>query len=240
MERLLPRDMLKTRNGTIAVGVGALVLATLLLLVYLSHYRSSVKSSNAATTVYVAKRLIPRGTSALELANKALYTPVEIASGQLKEGAVTDTGVLQGEVTVNAIYPGQQLTVSDFGTTATSNALSGVLTGSWRAISIPLDAVHGMIPQVQTDDHVDVYVQVNGVLGLMSSDVLVLQAPNQVAAGTAAPTSGNYIFRVPSSVAPKLAYAADNAKIWLALRGQTDVRPTHQALVTASNLLGGK
>jgi Flp pilus assembly protein CpaB len=85
---------------------------------------------------------------------------------------------------------------------------------------------------------VDVYVQVNGVLGLMSSNVLVLQAPNQVAAGTAAPTSGNYIFRVPSNVAPKLAYAADNAKIWLALRGQTDVRPTKQALVTASNLLG--
>ena len=238
MERLLPRDMLKTRNGTIAVGVGALVLATLLLLVYLRHYRSSVNSSNGAATVLVAKRFIPKGTTSLALAKNGLFEVTAIPRGDLKEGAVTDPAVLQGEVAVNNVYPGQQLTIADFGTTATSSALSGVLSGGWRALSIPLDAVHGMIPQVQTDDHVDVYVQVNGVLGLLLSDVLVLQAPNQVAAGTTAPTSGNYIFRVPSTYAPKFAFAADNAKIWLALRGQKGVRPTRQALVTAGNVLG--
>src|SRR6266498_5364506 len=218
VERLLPRDMLKTRNGTIAVGVGALVLATLLLLVYLSHYRSSVNGSTS-------------------LAKNGLFQVTAIPKGELKEGAVTDPAVLQGQAAVADVYPGQQLTTANFAVTATSSALSGALTANWRAISISLDATHGIIPQVQTNDRVDVYVQVNGAMGLLLSNVLVLQAPNQVAAGTTAPTSGNYIFRVPSGDAGRLAYAAQNAPIWLALRPQK-AAPTHPALVNGSNLLG--
>ena len=237
MERLLPRDMLKTRNGTIAVGVGALVLATLLLLVYLSHYRSSVNGSTSPATVLVAKRFIPKGTSSTALAKNGLFQVTAIPKGELKEGAVTDPAVLQGQAAVADVYPGQQLTTANFAVTATSSALSGALTANWRAISISLDATHGIIPQVQTNDRVDVYVQVNGAMGLLLSNVLVLQAPNQVAAGTTAPTSGNYIFRVPSGDAGRLAYAAQNAPIWLALRPQK-AAPTHPALVNGSNLLG--
>ena len=208
MERLLPRDMLKTRNGTIAVGVGALVLATILLLVYLSHYRSSVNSSSGPATVLVAKRFIAKGTTSAALAKSGLFQVTAIPKGELKEGAVSDPAVLQGEVAVNDVYPGQQLTIADFGVTTTSGALSAELSGSWRAIAISLDATHGIIPQAQTGDRVDIYAQSNGAMGLVVPNVLVLQAPNQTASGVAeAPTSGNYIFRVPTGDAARLAYA---------------------------------
>ena len=240
MENLLPRGMLGTQRRAIVAGVVALILATILLLVYLNHYRNSVKSSNATVAVLVAKNFIPKGTTALALAKNGLFELTAIPKDQLKTGAVTDAAVLHGQVALDDVFPGQQLTITDFGVSATSNALSGVLTGTWRAISIPLDASHGVSPQTQTGDHVDVYVQLNGIMGLLLQNVLVLAAPNQVAAGTAAPTSGNYIFRVPTGYAPRFAYAADNGKIWLALRGQKGVPPVQQGFITGSNLFGAR
>jgi Flp pilus assembly protein CpaB len=148
--------------------------------------------------------------------------------------------VLRGEVAVNDLFPGQQLTIADFAVTATSGALSTALSGTWRALSIPLDATHGMIPQIQTDDYVDVYAQVGGTMGLLLQNVLVLAAPNQVAAGTSAPTSGNYILRVPASYTPKFAFASQNNVLWLALRPQKGVRPTPPAFITESNIFGAR
>ncbi len=240
MENLLPRSLLGTPRRTVVAGIAALVLATILLLVYLSHYRNSVKSSSAPVTVLVAKRFIPKGTTALALAKNGLFEVTAVRHDLLKVGAVTDPAVLHGEVALADVYPGQQLTAADFGVSATSAALSGVLTGTWRAISIPLDAAHGFSPQTQTGDHVDVYVQLGDVLGLLLQNVLVLQAPNQVAAGSTAPTSTNYIFRVPTNYAPRFAYASENGKIWLALRGQKGVPATRPAIITGSNLFGAR
>jgi Flp pilus assembly protein CpaB len=240
VENLLPSSLLGTPRRTVVAGVGALILATVLLLVYLSHYRNSVKSTNASAAVLVAKRFIPKGTTALDLAKSGLFEVAAIPKGQLKEGAITDAAVLRGEVALDDVYPGQQLTIADFGLSPTSTALSGVLSGTWRAISIPLDASRGISPQTQTGDHVDVYAQVNGIMGLLLQNVLVLAAPNQAATGTSAPTSANYIFRVPTNYAPRFAYAAQNGQIWLALRGQKGVPPARQAFVTATNVFGGR
>jgi Flp pilus assembly protein CpaB len=232
--------MLGTPRRAVVAGVVALVLATVLLLVYLNHYRTSVESSNASVAVLVAKSFIPKGTTAVSLAKQGLFEVAAVPKAQLKNGAVTDAAVLHGQVALDDVYPGQQLAITDFGVSATSNALSGVLTGTWRAVSIPLDAAHGISPQAQTGDHVDVYAQLGSVMGLLLQNVLVLAAPNQVAAGTAAPTSGNYIFRVPTAYAPRFAFAAENGKIWLALRGQKDVPSIRPAFVTDSNVFGGR
>src|SRR5215208_366588 len=182
MENLLPKGMLGTPRRTLVAGVAALVVATILLLAYLSHYRSSIKSENANITVLRAKVFIPAGTTALALARQGLFEVASLPKDQLKDGAVTDAGALQGEVALSDIYPGQQLTTAEFGTTATSSALSGSSyllgtkgnTGTWRAIAIPLDTSHGLSPQTKTGDHVDVYANMNGTLGLLMSNVLVL------------------------------------------------------------------
>jgi len=239
VENLAPSRLLKTRQGTIVVGVAAAVLAAILLLVYLSHYRSSVKGSTEPVTVLVAKRLIPKGTSGNSIAAQNLFVVTTIPKGQLKLGAISDPAVLQGRVTAADVYPRQQLTTSDF-TTRTVGALAVQLTGRWRAIALPgLDSAHGLSPDVQAGDHVDVYAQVGNVLGLVLPDVLVLVSPTQAAAGSAAPVSGNYILRVPSGLAARFAYIGDNGKFWLVLRPATKAKPTSPAF-QPSKLFGGR
>jgi Flp pilus assembly protein CpaB len=243
VENLLPRGMLTTQRRTVIAGVVALVLAIILLLVYLSHYRSSVESQNANTPVLRAKVFIPAGTTALTLARKGLYEVAAIPKDQLKDGAVTDASAVNGQVALSDIYPGQQLTLAEFGASATSSALSGSAQllgngrteGTYRALAVSLDATHGIVPQVLTGDHVDVYLQMGGTLGLMRPDVLVLQAPNQTAAGTTAATSGNYILRIPAKDAAKWAYAVQNGTIWFVLRPATGAKTVPSPPATGSS-----
>ena len=240
MENLAPSRLLKTRQGTIVVGVAAAVLAAILLLVYLSHYRSSVKGSTEPVTVLVAKRLIPKGTSGSSIAAQNLFVVTTIPKGQLKLAAINDPAVLQGRVAAADIYPSQQLTTSDF-TTRTVGALAAQLTGRWRAISLPtLDAAHGLSPDVQAGDHVDVYAQVQGALGLVLPNVLVLVSPTQATTGSSAPVSGNYILRVPSRLAARFAYIGDNGKFWLVLRPATKPSATLPTLQPSKLFFGGR
>jgi Flp pilus assembly protein CpaB len=237
VENLAPSRLLKTRQGTIAVGIAAAVLAAILLLVYLSNYRNSVKGSTEPVTVLVAKSLIPKGTTGASLATKNLFVVTTIPKGQLKLNAVSDPAVLRGTIATTDIYPRQQLTTADF-TAASVGALAAQLTGTWRAVALPtLDAAHGLAPDVQAGDHVDVYGQVNGTVGLVLSNVLVLASPTQAAAGSTAPVTGNYILRVPSAKAPKFAYVGQNGSFWLVLRPGHGARATQPAFVTASNAL---
>jgi Flp pilus assembly protein CpaB len=240
VENLAPSRLLKTRQGTIVVGVAAAVLAAILLLVYLSHYRSSVKGSSEPVTVLVAKRLIPKGTSGNSIAAQNLLVVTTIPKGQLLPGAISDSAVLQGTVTAADIYPSHQLTTSDF-TTRTVGALAIQLTGGWRAIALPtLDAAHGLSPDVQAGDHVDVYAQRNGITGLVLADVLVLVSPTQATTGSATPVSGNYILRIPTAKAARFAYLGESAHFWLVLRPANKALPTARGIEAGGNLFGGR
>jgi Flp pilus assembly protein CpaB len=228
VENLAPSRLLKTRQGTIAIGVAAAVLAAILLLVYLSHYRSSVKGSTEPVTVLVAKSLIPKGTSGASIASKNLFVVTTIPKGQLKLAAISDPAVLRGSVAAADIYPRQQLTSADF-TVAATGALAAQIKGAWRAIALPtLDAAHGLTPDIQAGDHVDVYGQLNSAagVGLLMANVLVLASPTQPAVGSTAPVSGNYVLRVPSSKAAKFAYVGQNGTFWLVLRPATGAGAT--------------
>src|SRR6266516_47918 len=140
-----------TRGGTIAVGLFAALLALLILLLYLSNYRSSIRSSSAPVPVLVAKRLIPQGTAGDVLGSSGGFEATEVPKGDVKEGALSDPAVLRGRVALADLYPGQQLTLADFTPTAVAT-LGARLTGKQRAMSIPIDTVHGMIGQVVPGD----------------------------------------------------------------------------------------
>jgi Flp pilus assembly protein CpaB len=149
------QKLLSTRRGTFLVAAIAAILAFSTLLVYLNRYRESLNQAAQPTTVLVAKNLIPRGLSGDVVASQDMFQTRELTKGQLKEGAIGDPAVLKGRVAVADLYPGQQLTVSDFSTTAVP-ALSASLTGDQRAIAVPLDEAHGAYAQVKTGDYVDV------------------------------------------------------------------------------------
>jgi Flp pilus assembly protein CpaB len=245
MENLMPRGMLGSSRRTLVAGIGALILAIILLLVYLNHYRNSVNSANASVAVVSAKVFIPKGTAALSLARNGSFEVTPVPRKELKDGAVTDAAVLHDQVALDDIYPGQQITTADFGVTATSSALSGSAdllgtgktAGTYRALAITLDSAHGLSPQVTTGDHVDVYYQQGGAIGLLMQNVPILQAPNQGAAGSTAPTSGNYVLRLPSRMVPRFAFAAGNGTIWFALRPQRGAKPASSGQANNNNVL---
>ncbi len=216
--------LFKNRRGAVIAGLLAALLAVILLVLYLNSYRSSVNSGKQPERVLVATKLIQRGTSGTLIGRQKLYQVTTVQKDQLKALAISDPSALNDRVAANDIYPGQQLTQDEF-TTESSSSIPYEITGTERAIAIPVDSAHGLIGQVSAGDYVDVYVGVGGtgtsqgsLVTLLQSDVLVLVAP-----GTG---SSNAVLRVSTLAAPKFAYAADNARVWLVLRPQVGASRT--------------
>jgi Flp pilus assembly protein CpaB len=215
--------LFKTRGGAVLIGGVAAVLAAILLIVYLHSYRSSVNSGSQPMTVLVAKSLIPRGTSGSLIAQEGLYQ-------------VTT-------VTATDIFPGQQLTTTDFSAEG-ANSIPSVITGKNRAIAFSVDSPHSVAGQIAAGDHVDVYVglSTNGgpIIKLLASNVLVLAAPTAGSGGVGGSSgNGSAVLRVTTTTAPKFAFAADNGILWLVLRPQVGANPTPPSQIDAAALLAG-
>ena len=177
-------------------------------------------------------------TAFLWALDRLMFVPVP--KKELQGGALTDPSALAGRVAVSDIYPGQQLTATAFAY-ATAGSLQTKLNGLDRAITIQVDASHGMIGQIGAGDHVDVFIgfSVQGaggtqpVIKLLMADVLVLKAP--LAGG-----SGLITLRAPEYRAAQLAYAADNGRLWLVLRPASGARTVNPGLINAQSLLNSK
>jgi Flp pilus assembly protein CpaB len=233
-------NVLSSRRGTLLIGAGAALLAAIVLIVYLKHYRSSVNSSNGTVSVLVAKNLIQKGAPGNIVATNRQFQATEIRRNELKAAAITDPGVLRGLIAAHDIYPGQQLTTADFVAVA-PGALQTQLTGDQRAIAVPIDAAHGLAGQIGDGDRVDIYLgmNVNGsggavpALKLLIENALILRTPT-----TGAP-AGTVVIRGTGRQTAALAFAADNGKLWFVLRPPSGAKPGRPGLVTAGRLLLG-
>lgn len=236
------------RRRAALVSLCAALLAAVLLVVYLRSYRSSVNSSAQPERVLVATHVIPNGTSATTIAQKGLYQVTTVPKNQLVTSAIADPSALSGRIAATTIYPGQQLTQQDF-TTENASALSYQLTGTERAIAVPVDGVHGMIGQIAAGDFVDVYVSIAAAgsssanqrtiasqVRLLAPDVLVLATP---ANNSSSSSNQQTVLRVNTAQAAKFAYAADYDRMWLVLRPQAGAKPTSPAVATIQSLLQG-
>jgi len=222
-------NLFSSRRGTILVGIGAAVLAAILLVVYLNRYRASVKGATEPATVLVAKRLIQKGSPGNIIGSTQQFQVASIPKSNLKDGALTDPSALRGFVAAEDIYPGQQLTAAEFTPT---------IPGS---IQSNLSKSDGLVGQINPGDHVDVYLGLNQqgpggavpVIKKLIDNVLVLGTPG------AGGSSGNVILRAKGPQAAELAFASDNGKLWLVLRPASGARPVNPGLVTAGRLLLG-
>jgi Flp pilus assembly protein CpaB len=246
----LAHRLVSTRKGTIFVASLAALLAGISIIVYLNRYRDSVRSGGALVTVLVAGDTIPRGTAGSVLAAKGLYTATTFRESQLREGAISDPASLQGTMAAREILEGAQLTTADF--VPAGDSLAATLTDRQRVVSIPLDAAHGMIGEVDAGNRVDIYAgfnvlplgpdgkpqdggQARAVLRLIMADVPVLAvADNARTGGTT-----NVSLGVDDVKAADLVFAAENGKVWLALRPSAGAAPSRPRLVTIETLLLG-
>lgn len=235
--------LLSTRRGSTILGIFAAALAGILLLVYISQYRNSVTSSNKSVPVIVAKALIPKGTSGDVVRSTGLFQATTVAKDQLRNGAFADVSTLGGKVATEDIFPGQQLTAADF-TAVTASTISTKLTGDLRAISVPVDAAHGLVGQVEAGDHVDVLASwtpkdsANGaVVKEIMHNALVLRGAG--ASGGLGGGSSVIVLRAKSQEAAQFAWASDNGQIWIVLRPSANASNPRPPFITSDSLLRG-
>jgi Flp pilus assembly protein CpaB len=220
-----------SRGWAIALGIGAIVLAAVLLVVYLDRYRARVGGENAPTPVLQAKQLIPAGTPGSIVASQQMYVSTTLPRKEVDVGALADPQFLAGRAAAVDIYPGQQFTAADFAASDTASVDSQI-TGTQRAISVSLDNVHGSLSQLQSGDSVDIYIAVAGVVKLFRPNVKVLAVPSQ-----AGPSGGgNLILRIETKDAADYAYAADNSQLWFVLRPVVAAKKTVPDTASASSL----
>jgi len=223
---------MSSRGWAIALGIGAIALAAILLIVYLDRYRARVGGENAPTPVLVAKQLIPKGTPGTIVASQSMYAPTTLPRKEVEVGAIADPSYLSGRAASLDIFPGQQFTSTDFAAADTASVDSQI-TGAQRALSISMDGVHGSLSQVQVGDSVDIYSSVGGVVKLFKPNVKVLAVPS-----VPGPSGGgNLILEIQTAEAAKFAYAADNTQLWFVLRPVIGAKPTKPSTATAATVL---
>jgi len=239
---------LSSKNGSIVVAAIAAAVAGLLIVVFLQQYRDSVSEDGIPTPVLVAEQPIEQGASGDTIGAQGLFKTTKVPRDQLKAGAVTDAATLRGKVTVADILPGQQLTATDF--KLSGRGIVTKLAADQRAITIALDSAHGLAGKVTAGDHVDVLsgfesdsgggARQQPVLRMLMQDVLVLDVPKKAAGGgvgAGANANSEVTLRVKTSAAPKLAFAADNGKLWLVLRPENGEKLDRSTIVTLASLL---
>lgn len=226
-----------SRGWAIALGLGAIVLATILLIVYLDRYRARVSGKNAPTQVLVSNRTITAGTPGTLVASQAMYTSTTLPKKDVEEGAIADPQYLAGRAAAVDIFPGQQITAADFAAT-TSTTVDSQITGVERALSVTIDPVHGSLFQLKAGDDIDIYVgttaaegggQPQPIIKLFRPAVHVLAVPG--------PEGGNLVLRVPMKDAADFAFAADNMRFWFVLRPAAGAKKTPQDTATKATVL---
>lgn len=223
---------MSSRGWAIALGIGAVALAAVLLVVYLDRYRDQVGGENAPTPVLVAKQLIPAGTPGSLVASQSMYAATTLPAKEVEVGAIADPSYLSGRAAAADIFPGQQFTAVDFAASDTASVDSQI-TGAQRALSISIDGVHGSSSQIMPGDSVDVYLSVAGTVRLFEPNVKVLTTPS-----VPGPAGGsNLVIRVDTKDVAKWALANDSAQFWFAIRPVVGAKPTKPSTATAATLL---
>lgn len=204
-------QLLATRRGAMLIAALAAVLAGVLLYLFVQHYKKSTTPAVTAPSsvyVFVASKYIPQGTPAQTIASAGLLRRTQVATHQAIAGAITDPSAITGEVAATNIAPGQQVSVADF--THANITIGAYLTGTQRAIAVPLDAPHGLTSYVTAGNTVDVMTETNGTTTMLAQNLSVLANQN-----------GNVVLRVTDKQALQISAASDSQKLWLILRPPT-------------------
>jgi Flp pilus assembly protein CpaB len=237
------RSRLTTRNGALSVAVVAAGLAAILVFAAINSARKDDAVSSAPSTVLVANQLIPKGSSGQALAQQHLFRVARVSDQALVPGAVSDISQLREKVATQDIYPGQQISAQTF--SGAGGALSAKLAAEDRAVSVPLDASHGLIGEVSAGDHVDVLAGFNvqtgsggsrPVMRALATNISVLKVEKSSGGSSA---NANVTLRVSAAMATKLAFASDNGKVWIVLRPAAGAKEIRPSIVSVNSLLFG-
>lgn len=233
------RRLLSTRRGIITVAAGAAVLGGAILVLFLNAYRDSLTGSDGTKKVLVAEVLIERGSPADAIASENMYELTSVDKADIEDDAVTDPSSLKGKVTSATVYPGEQLTSSDF--REQTDSLGDQIRGRERAISLPFTQYGGLIDELKAGDHVDVIGlfrldpsdigRERPVSRILVQDALVLKVPSSE--GTPGVREKPVVIRGTDQEATDLAFTGEFGVLWLALRPKAGAKQMSRPSATA-------
>jgi Flp pilus assembly protein CpaB len=197
----------------------------------------------ATAPVLVATRDLPVGLSLDQaLANHDVATR-KVAAELVEPNAVLDAGPLHGQVVLQPIYKGEQLTLLRLGPTG-QQGLRAQLSGSLRVMQLPGTAEQLLAGTIHPGDHVDVVASIKEAMQqtarskIVIRNLLILNAP---AGSTATPSPVaqqlSATVQLSDEQAQRLFYVLKNADWSLLLRPATGARAGATDSTTASSLL---
>lgn len=147
----------RLRNISIAIALA--LVAALLTSFYVANYQSNVRKDEANVSVFVAKKDIPAGISGNDIARKGMLVKSEVARRSVVPGSISNPTQLEGLVTTQPIYAGEQVATRRFATPS-ERGIAAQLKGTMRAIQLPGDQHQLLGGTLKTGDRVDVVASI--------------------------------------------------------------------------------
>ncbi len=195
---------------------------------YVSSADQRAQRNVSVVEAFVASQNIPKGTTGENAVGNGLISTAKVLRGSVPPDAVVDTGALKGKVAASELSARQFITSSSF--VAPSQASGGSLAAAISdknlvAVTISVDASHGVANAVAPGDHVDLVVtDPNGNATYILQEVPVLatgqQLPSSGAGGqtsTGGAASGLITFEVSPTDALKVVTASKAGNLYLTL-----------------------
>ncbi|MGQ9921590.1 MAG: Flp pilus assembly protein CpaB [Desulfobacca sp.] len=204
--------------------------------------QQAAKQTVTMTPVLVAAREIPPGTPLRpELLKEAPWPRDAIVAG-----TAVDLEKIKGRVTRTTIYPGEVILEHRLAPPGTPGGLAGVLQDNTRAMTIKVDEASGVAGFIMPGNRVDVLLTLNQkkydddpVTQIVLQNLLVLGRGQDIEQkeGDKPKVVPTVTLQVTPAEAERLALAAKEGQITLALRGYTEKQIITTEGVKASDLV---
>ncbi|PKN38430.1 MAG: Flp pilus assembly protein CpaB [Deltaproteobacteria bacterium HGW-Deltaproteobacteria-2] len=202
------------------------------------HKRTAVQSQTAATQpVVVAATDLSWG----KVLDASQVKTASFLTSSMPQGCFTKPSEVAGRTLLYPVKAGEPLFETQLAPTSVKvGGVSALISQNKRAMAVKVDKVIGVSGFINPGNHVDVLVTIENLTKTVLENILVLTVGQQMErAGTQEkPVPVDVITMELTSVeAEKLALAASNGKIMLALRNPTDTNSVVTRGVTVPVLL---
>jgi Flp pilus assembly protein CpaB len=217
--------MTPKRTVVVVAAVAVGVVAAVLSYYFLNNAQNRAYNNAKLVPAYVVNKAIPAGLTGAEAVDGNYFQqkniPAEIRPGT----AITNLAGINGELAVAPFSVGQVLVQGMFVSPAqATGAFSQRIPAGQVAVTVSVDAIHGVANLPVPGDHVDLLVDNGGNETFLLQNVPILaigqstansspsavQTANGTTATTTPNTSGLFTFAATPSNAQRIAFAEQN------------------------------
>ena len=174
---------MRSRGLVVAIAVVLAVAAAAAVGLYTQGVKEDAEQGGELTTVIVATQEIPANQRLDTLVDQGVFREIQVPNDALVNGAITDTGQLEGLTTVTPILANEQISSSRLSNAEERLNLVGVSPGH-VGVAFELDAPQGGAGNIQPGDSVSVFGTFQDIKLLAGNLTPFLPNPAQHPIGT--------------------------------------------------------